>query len=136
MLPLQAMARRSRVVRRKSAMPGPKPGVTDEDRPRALSHSLAEVPIFPARGLNRTGIPDRLKDRLETLSGVPLDAVRVQYNSAEPTRVQSHAYTHNGEIHLAPGQERHLPHEAWHAVQQMQGRVRKPTGARRGASVR
>jgi hypothetical protein len=29
-------------------------------------------------------------------------------------------------IHLAPGQEEHLPHEAWHVVQQTQGRV-KPT---------
>jgi hypothetical protein len=27
---------------------------------------------------------------------------------------------------VAPGQERHLPHEAWHVVQQKQGRV-KPT---------
>jgi hypothetical protein len=26
-----------------------------------------------------------------------------------------------------PGQEQHLPHEAWHVVQQKQGRV-KPTG--------
>jgi hypothetical protein len=28
--------------------------------------------------------------------------------------------------HLAPGQDSHLPHEAWHAVQQRQGRV-QPT---------
>jgi hypothetical protein len=25
--------------------------------------------------------------------------------------------------HLAPGQDSHLPHEAWHVVQQRQGRV-------------
>ncbi|HAP61901.1 MAG TPA: hypothetical protein DCR93_21180, partial [Cytophagales bacterium] len=30
------------------------------------------------------------------------------------------------DIHLAPGQQKHLPHEAWHVVQQKQGRV-KPT---------
>ena len=29
-------------------------------------------------------------------------------------------------IHLAPGQEKHVPYEAWHVVQQAQGRV-KPT---------
>ncbi|MGB0979498.1 MAG: hypothetical protein ACPGVV_08885, partial [Croceimicrobium sp.] len=29
-------------------------------------------------------------------------------------------------IHVGSGQEKHLPHEAWHVVQQMQGRV-KPT---------
>jgi hypothetical protein len=34
---------------------------------------------------------------------------------------------HRGtDIHLGPGQEKHLPHEAWHVVQQKQGRV-KPT---------
>ncbi len=84
---------------------------------------------------NQTGIPDRLKDRLETLSGVALDGVRVRYNSPEPARVQAHAYAHDGEIHLAPGQERHLPHEAWHAIQQAQGRVRAPTAARAGVPV-
>jgi hypothetical protein len=30
------------------------------------------------------------------------------------------------DIHLASGQERHLPHEAWHVVQQARGRV-QPT---------
>jgi hypothetical protein len=28
-------------------------------------------------------------------------------------------------VFLAPGQEHHLPHEAWHVVQQQQGRVTK-----------
>ena len=36
------------------------------------------------------------------------------------------AYAAGSDIHVAPGQERHLPHEAWHVVQQAQGRV-KPT---------
>lgn len=36
------------------------------------------------------------------------------------------AYTQGTEIHVAPGQERHLPHEAWHVIQQAQGRV-QPT---------
>jgi hypothetical protein len=34
------------------------------------------------------------------------------------------AYAQGNEIHVGPGQERHLPHEAWHVVQQKQGRVR------------
>lgn len=38
------------------------------------------------------------------------------------------------DIHLGPGQEKHLPHEGWHAVQQMQGRV-KPTMQEKGMST-
>ncbi|WP_219008643.1 DUF4157 domain-containing protein, partial [Aquimarina litoralis] len=41
-------------------------------------------------------------------------------------QLQAHAYARGTDIHLAPGQEKHLPHEAWHVVQQKQGRV-KPT---------
>jgi hypothetical protein len=52
-----------------------------------------------------------------------LDHVKVQYNSARPAELDAHAYTQGSEIHVAPGQERHLPHEAWHTAQQAQGRV-------------
>jgi hypothetical protein len=79
-----------------------------------------------AAGANRTGLPDRLKSGVEALSGVALDDVRVYYNSARPAELQALAYTQGTDIHVAPGQERHLPHEAWHVVQQAQGRV-KPT---------
>lgn len=41
-------------------------------------------------------------------------------NSEETT------YSQGTDIHIGPGQEKHLPHEAWHVVQQKQGRV-KPT---------
>ncbi len=73
---------------------------------------------------NRTGLPDHLKAGVEALSGLSLDHVRVHRNSPKPAQVQAHAYAQGSEIHLAPGQEQHLPHEAWHVVQQMQGRVR------------
>ncbi len=76
--------------------------------------------------LNRTGMPDHLKSGIEMLSGMNLSDVRVHYDSAKPVQLNALAYTQGQEIHVAPGQERHLPHEAWHAVQQMQGRV-KPT---------
>lgn len=49
--------------------------------------------------------------------------VRVHYNSARPAQLNAHAYAQGSDIHLAPGQDRHLPHEAWHVVQQAQGRV-------------
>ena len=76
---------------------------------------------------NRTGMPDHLKSGLENISGMDLSGVRVQYSSSKPKQLNALAYTRGQEIHVAPGQERHLPHEGWHAVQQMQGRVR-PTG--------
>jgi hypothetical protein len=75
---------------------------------------------------NRTGLPDRLKSGLESLSGMRMDHVKVHYNSDKPAQLQAHAYAQGNEIHVGPGQERHLPHEAWHVVQQTQGRV-KPT---------
>lgn len=78
-----------------------------------------------ARGRRRgAALPARLKQGIERLSGLPMDDVRVHYDSAEPARVGAQAHTAGSEIHLAPGQEQHLPHEAWHAAQQKQGRVR------------
>ena len=75
---------------------------------------------------NDTGLPDNLKSGVENLSGISMDDVKVHYNSDKPSQLQAHAYAQGADIHLAPGQEQHLPHEAWHVVQQKQGRV-KPT---------
>ncbi|WP_211463532.1 eCIS core domain-containing protein [Collimonas silvisoli] len=87
-----------------------------------------------ADGNNRTGLPDGLKAGIEGLSGLSMDQVKVHYNSAEPARLQALAYAQGADIHLAPGQERHLPHEAWHVVQQRQGRV-QPTLAAQGVAI-
>ena len=75
---------------------------------------------------NETGLPSPLKTGMESLSGLSLDDVRVHRNSAKPAQLQAHAFAQGTDIHLGPGQEKHLPHEAWHVVQQKQGRV-KPT---------
>lgn len=75
---------------------------------------------------NNTGLPDALKTGMESLSGIALDDVKVHRNSDKPSKIQAHAYAQGTDIHLGPGQEKHLPHEAWHVVQQKQGRV-KPT---------
>ena len=56
-----------------------------------------------------------------------MDDVRVHYNSSKPATVQALAYTQGTDIHVAPGQEKHLPHEAWHVAQQMAGRVSPTT---------
>lgn len=52
-----------------------------------------------------------------------MEDVRVHRNSPEPAKVAAFAYARGGDIHIGPGQEKHLPHEAWHVVQQKQGRV-------------
>ncbi|AKB18681.1 DUF4157 domain-containing protein [Methanosarcina sp. WWM596] len=87
--------------------------------------SEEEEPLQPKRE-NNTGMPDNLKAGVESLSGIDMSDVRVHYNSDKPAEVGALAYTQGTNIHVAPGQERHLPHEAWHVVQQVQGRV-KPT---------
>jgi hypothetical protein len=77
---------------------------------------------------NNTGMPDHLKAGVESLSGISMDDVRVHYNSDKPMGFGALAYTQGTDIHVAPGQERHLAHEAWHVAQQKEGRV-EPTGA-------
>lgn len=72
---------------------------------------------------NNTGLPDNLKTGAEKLSGFSLDDVRVHYNSPKPAQLGALAYTQGTETHIAPTQEKYLPHEAWHVVQQAQGRV-------------
>jgi len=72
-------------------------------------------------------MPAPLKAGLEQLSGLDMSDVQVQYNSPKPAEIHALAYAQGNQIHVGPGQERHLPHEAWHVVQQKQGRVRPST---------
>jgi hypothetical protein len=84
---------------------------------------------------NNTGLPHHLKTGIESLSGMSMDHVNVNYNSAKPAQLNAHAYAQGSEIHLAPGQERHLPHEAWHVVQQAQGRVAPTLQMKQGVAI-
>lgn len=83
---------------------------------------------------NKTGMPDNLKSGIESISGVDVSDVRVHYNSSKPAQMNAHAYAQGTNIHIAPSQEQHLPHEAWHTVQQKQGRV-QPTTSVNGTPV-
>jgi hypothetical protein len=96
----------------------------------ADNHSEQQQPPVQ-RQENNTGLPDNLKTGMESLSGISLDDVKVHRNSAKPAQLQAHAYAQGTDVHLGPGQEKHLPHEAWHVVQQKQGRV-KPTMQMKG----
>ncbi len=86
------------------------------------------------RAGNRTGLPGNLKAGVEKLSGLDMSDVRVHYNSSKPAGVQALAYAQGTDIYVAPGQEKHLAHEAWHVAQQKQGRVR-PTSTVAGTPV-
>ena len=76
--------------------------------------------------LSGLSMQHNLRAGLEKISGVDLSDVKVHQNSDKPQQVGALAYTQGNDIHIAPGQEKHLPHEGWHAVQQKQGVV-KPT---------
>ncbi len=84
---------------------------------------------------NDTGLPDTLKVGVESLSGVSMDGVQVHYNSSKPAQLNALAYAQGRDIHVAPGQEQHLPHEAWHIAQQAQGRVQPTTQMAGGVAI-
>ena len=81
------------------------------------------------------GLPPQLKSGIEALSGLSMDHVKVHFNSAQPAQLGALAYAQGSDIHLAPGQEQHLPHEAWHVVHQAQGRVQPTMQLKGGVAV-
>ena len=71
-------------------------------------------------------MPEKLKTGFEQLSGISMDGVQVHYHSQQPARVNADAYAQGNHIDLGAGQENNMVHEAWHVVQQKQGRVKSP----------
>jgi len=98
-----------------------------------------DLPIQPKTAFqlksNDTGLPDNLKSGVEQLSGFGMDDVKVHYNSQQPAQLGALAYAQGTDIHVAPGQEQHLPHEAWHVVQQKQGRVQPTMQMKEGVPI-
>ncbi len=90
--------------------------------------------LLQGKAAGAGGLPAQLRDSMQAMSGIDLNGVRVHYNSAAPAKVGAHAFAQGSDIHLASGQERHLPHEAWHVVQQKQGRV-QPTMELGGVAI-
>lgn len=74
-----------------------------------------------------TSLPNYLREKIEKKSGLPMDDVRVHYNSDKPAELGALAYTQGTDVHIGPGQEEHLEHELVHVVQQKQGRVTQTT---------
>ncbi len=70
-----------------------------------------------------TGMPESMKAGLEHYSGLDMSGLKVHFNSSLPSKHFAHAFTQGNQIYLGPGQRHQLGHEAWHAAQQMKGRV-------------
>lgn len=92
------------------------------------------APELHTAKLNNTGLPDNLKAGVEHYSDRNLDDVKVHYNSSEPARFGALAFTQLPNIFVAPGQEKYIPHEAWHAAQQKMEIV-KPTARLRKVDI-
>jgi hypothetical protein len=88
--------------------------VGDGDGPRLGADAAADVP---------GRLPGKLRAGIEQLSGFDMSDVSVHRDSSRPASLGAHASAEGTNIFLAPGQDHHLPHEAWHVVQQKQGRV-------------
>ncbi len=87
----------------------------------SLSQSPEKGPTIQKKA---NALPPNIQSGVEAISGYSMENVKVHYNSAKPALIQAKAYTQGDHIHVAPGEERHLPHEAWHVVQQKQNRVK------------
>lgn len=84
---------------------------------------------------NATGIPTQLKRRIEQSTSLKLDDVKVHYRSERPAALDALAYTQGTQVYLGPGQERHLPHELGHVIQQKFGMVRADSRHESGAPL-
>jgi hypothetical protein len=105
------------------------PGLPNGDDPLSAQTERFIPPVQKKE--NNTGLPNNLKAGVENLSGFAMDDVKVHYNSNKPAQLHAFAYAQGADIHIGPGQEKHLPHEAWHVAQQKQGRV-QPTRQMKG----
>jgi hypothetical protein len=151
------MSRTTDNVTRKALAPTPVPAKHDAPATRHAAHTdtaalgqfghrFSEIRILPESGggseaqtetrpaENQTGLPDGLKSGIERLAGLSLDDVRVHYGSPHMDGLAARAFTQGSDIHVGAGEQRHLGHEAWHIVQQKQGRVR-PTRQAAGLPI-
>ena len=91
---------------------------------------------------NQTGIPDEVKQRMESSFDTDFSSVRVHPDSSKAPDVGALAFPQGTDIHFAPGQfkpdtsagQQLLGHELTHVIQQAEGRV-QPTTEIAGMSV-
>lgn len=115
------------VQRKRQEMANNSPQVNQTSQFQSMVDNHAAQQQLPIQKKeNNTGLPNNLKTGMENISGQSLDDVKVHRNSDQPAQLNAHAFARGSDIHLAPGQEKHLPHELGHVVQQKEGRV-QPT---------
>ena len=109
----------------------------DELRQRRVADAASSASASPeaTSTSSGSGLPPQLKSGVESLSGISMDHVQVHYNSDKPAQLNALAYAQGSDIHVGPGQEQHLPHEAWHVVQQAQGRVQATKQLKDGIAI-
>jgi hypothetical protein len=135
--PLQAELRRSQCERQTrlavtDAIPG---GAFAFEPSRLAGHDLTPLQgaCDPAHHLGATLYGRRDPDDEQRMQqfeqrGVQFKQRKLQHElSMEPQK--------GSDIHLARGQDQHLPHAAWHLVQQAQGRVRPTLQLNGGVAV-
>jgi hypothetical protein len=101
---------------------------------RAVATKERGVTGAPRRGVTGDRLPSGLQDRIESLSGVTMEGVWLYRDSPLPAKIGALAFAEGSTIHLGPGQEAHLAHEAWHVAQQRRGMV-APTRYVRGRAI-
>jgi hypothetical protein len=101
--------------------------------PFQLQAGAADAPPTQLKA-SSGGLDGGLVNGFAATSGHDLSDVNVHRNSSKPSEVGALAYAQGNDIHLGPGQDKHLPHEAAHIVQQREGRV-KPTTEVNGMAV-
>ena len=57
-------------------------------------------------------MPDNLRALVEECAGFSMDDASVEYNPDKPSILQALADAQGTDLHVAPGQEPHPPHEA------------------------
>jgi len=101
---------------------------------KTLQHVKKEEEIPKQNKSNKTGLPDGIKQKMETAFNSDFSDVKVHSNSSKAPEVGALAYTQGNNIHFAPGQfnpdtsagQKLIGHELTHVQQQREGRV-KPT---------
>jgi hypothetical protein len=86
-----------------------------------MPDKILPMPVLNAPSQKGQLLPANLRHNLEANHGVDLSDV-MYHVGHEATMLGARAFTTSTDIHLAPGYESHLPHEAWHVVQQRQER--------------
>jgi hypothetical protein len=87
----------------------------DKEKSNPIQNLREEVKL---KDQLKSSVPNLKEDGIEELSGHDMSDVKVHYNSSKPAQLSNDAFDQGKQISLSDTDEKHLPHEAWHVVQQ------------------